>query len=85
MKQVAGSLRLDLAQYRELAAFAQFGSDLDKSTQAQLARGHAWSSCSSRASTRPMPVEQQVLSSSPPPTATWTTSTSPMCSRSSRR
>src|ERR1700704_4297263 len=39
MKQVAGSLRLDLAQYRELAAFAQFGSDLDKATQAQLARG----------------------------------------------
>lgn len=39
MKQVAGSLRLDLAQYRELAAFAQFGSDLDKATQQQLARG----------------------------------------------
>src|SRR5947208_8657380 len=39
MKQVAGTLRLDLAQYRELAAFAQFGSDLDKTTQAQLARG----------------------------------------------
>src|SRR3989475_4608150 len=39
MKQVAGSLRLDLAQYRELAAFAQFGSDLDKATQAQLSRG----------------------------------------------
>ena len=39
MKQVAGTLKLDLAQYRELAAFAQFGSDLDKSTQAQLDRG----------------------------------------------
>ena len=39
MKQVAGTLRLDLAQYRELAAFAQFGSELDKATQAQLARG----------------------------------------------
>ena len=39
MKQIAGSLRLDLAQYRELAAFAQFGSDLDKATQRQLARG----------------------------------------------
>src|SRR5258707_6183301 len=39
MKQVAGTLRLDMAQYRELAAFAQFGSDLDKATQAQLARG----------------------------------------------
>ena len=41
MRQVAGSLRLDLAQYRELAAFAQFGSDLDKATQAQLNRGRA--------------------------------------------
>ncbi len=39
MRQVAGTLRLELAQYRELAAFAQFGSDLDKATQAQLARG----------------------------------------------
>ena len=39
MRQVAGSLRLDLAQYRELAAFAQFGCDLDKSSQAQLNRG----------------------------------------------
>src|SRR5690606_22973711 len=39
MKKVAGGLRLDLAQYRELAAFAQFGSDLDKATQARLARG----------------------------------------------
>ena len=39
MRQVAGSLRLDLAQYRELAAFAQFGSELDKATQAQLTRG----------------------------------------------
>ena len=39
MRQVAGSLKLDLAQYRELAAFAQFGSDLDKATQAQLSRG----------------------------------------------
>ncbi len=39
MKKVAGSLRIDLAQYRELEAFAQFGSDLDKTTQAQLARG----------------------------------------------
>ena len=39
MKKVAGKLRLELAQYRELAAFAQFGSDLDKATQQQLARG----------------------------------------------
>jgi len=42
MKQVAGSLRLDLAQYREMAAFAQFGSDLDKATQAQLAAEAGW-------------------------------------------
>jgi len=42
MKKVAGRLRLDLAQYRELAAFAQFGSDLDKATQAQLIRGERW-------------------------------------------
>ena len=39
MRQVAGTLKLELAQYRELAAFAQFGSDLDKATQAQLNRG----------------------------------------------
>ena len=41
MKQIAGTLRLELAQYRELAAFAQFGSDLDPATQKQLARGDA--------------------------------------------
>ena len=42
MRPIAGTLRLDLAQYRELAAFAQFGSDLDKSSQAQLNRGKHW-------------------------------------------
>ena len=42
MKKVAGTLRLDLAQYRELAAFAQFGSDLDSATRAQLERGGVW-------------------------------------------
>ncbi len=51
MKQVAGTLRLELAQYRELAAFAQFGSDLDKATQQQLARGERLVESSSRAST----------------------------------
>ena len=52
MKKVAGTLRLELAQYRELAAFAQFGSDLDQATQRQLARGAApGRDCSSRAST----------------------------------
>ena len=53
MKQVAGTLRLDLAQYRELAAFAQFGSDLDKATQAKLAAAPAWSRFSSSPSTSP--------------------------------
>ena len=54
MKQVAGRLRLDLAQYRELAAFAQFGSDLDKATQQTSSRAaRAWSRSSSRAATSP--------------------------------
>jgi F-type H+/Na+-transporting ATPase subunit alpha len=61
MKQVAGTLRLDLAQYRELAAFAQFGSDLDKATQAQLARGQRLVEILKQPQYRPMDVEQQVL------------------------
>jgi F-type H+-transporting ATPase subunit alpha len=61
MKQVAGTLRLDLAQYRELAAFAQFGSDLDRSTQAQLARGQRLVEILKQPQYRPMDVEQQVL------------------------
>src|SRR2546429_5934262 len=61
MKQVAGSLRLDLAQYRELAAFAQFGSDLDKATQAQLARGQRLIEILKQAQYQPMDVEKQVL------------------------
>src|SRR5205823_682835 len=61
MKQVAGTLRLDLAQYRELAAFAQFGSDLDKATQAQLARGQRLTEILKQPQYKPMPVEQQVL------------------------
>ena len=61
MKQVAGTLRLDLAQYRELAAFAQFGSDLDKATQAQLARGQRLIEILKQPQYRPMNVEQQVL------------------------
>lgn len=60
MKQVAGTLRLDLAQYRELAAFAQFGSDLDKNTQATLARGQRLSEILKQGQYSPMPVEQQV-------------------------
>jgi F-type H+-transporting ATPase subunit alpha len=62
MKQVAGSLRLDLAQYRELAAFAQFGSDLDKTTQAQLARGERLVEILKQGQFQPMDVELQIAS-----------------------
>jgi F-type H+-transporting ATPase subunit alpha len=61
MKQVAGTLRLDLAQYRELAAFAQFGSDLDKATLAQLNRGQRMVELLKQDQYVPMPVEQQIL------------------------
>jgi len=61
MKQVAGSLRLDLAQYREMAAFAQFGSDLDKATQAQLARGSRLVEILKQPQYRPLSVEKQIL------------------------
>jgi F-type H+/Na+-transporting ATPase subunit alpha len=60
MKKVAGRLRLDLAQYRELAAFAQFGSDLDKATQAQLTRGERMVEILKQPQYRPLPVEYQV-------------------------
>ena len=60
MRQVAGTLRLDLAQYRELAAFAQFGSDLDKSTQAQLTRGARLVEILKQGQYAPLPVERQV-------------------------
>ena len=62
MRQVAGRLRLDLAQYRALAAFAQFGSDLDKATQAQLTRGERMVVLLKQDQYVPMPVEQQVIS-----------------------
>ncbi|MBX5476122.1 MAG: F0F1 ATP synthase subunit alpha [Clostridia bacterium] len=62
MRQVAGTLRLDLAQYRELAAFAQFGSDLDKATQARLARGQRMVELLKQPQYQPMPVEEQVAS-----------------------
>ncbi len=62
MKQVAGTLRLDLAQYRELAAFSQFGSELDKATQAQLARGARMVELLKQEQYKPMPVADQVLS-----------------------
>ncbi|MEF8888481.1 MAG: F0F1 ATP synthase subunit alpha, partial [Desulfohalobiaceae bacterium] len=60
MKKVAGTLRLDLAQYRELAAFAQFGSELDKSTQAKLERGKRMMELLKQDQYQPMPVQDQV-------------------------
>jgi F-type H+-transporting ATPase subunit alpha len=62
MKQVAGTLRLDLAQYRELAAFAQFGSDLDKATKARLDRGARLVELLKQPQYQPMPMEEQVAS-----------------------
>ena len=61
MKQVAGTLRLDLAQYREMAAFAQFGSDLDRATQMQLERGVRLVEILKQPQYRPIPNEKQVL------------------------
>jgi F-type H+-transporting ATPase subunit alpha len=61
MKQVAGTLRLELAQYRELEAFAQFGSDLDKATQAQLARGRRLVEILKQGQYEPLEVEKQIL------------------------
>jgi len=60
MRQVAGKLRLDLAQYRELAAFAQFGSDLDKATQSQLARGQRMVELLKQGQYQPLPFDRQV-------------------------
>ncbi len=60
MRQVAGTLRLDLAQYRDLAAFAQFGSDLDKATQAQLARGQRLTEILKQDQYVPQPIAKQV-------------------------
>jgi F-type H+-transporting ATPase subunit alpha len=61
MKQVAGTLRLDLAQYRELAVFAQFGSDLDKATQSQLNRGKRLVEILKQDQYRPIRVEKQIV------------------------
>jgi F-type H+-transporting ATPase subunit alpha len=61
MRQVAGRLRLDLAQYRELAAFAQFGSELDRATQQQLARGQRMVEVLKQGQYTPLPVDKQVL------------------------
>jgi F-type H+-transporting ATPase subunit alpha len=62
MKKIAGSLRLDLAQFRELAAFAQFGSDLDKATQRQLARGERLLEILKQGQFAPLPVGLQIVS-----------------------
>ena len=61
MKQVAGTLRLDLAQYREVAAFAQFGSEMDKATQQQLRRGERMVEILKQDQYAPLPTEKQVL------------------------
>jgi F-type H+-transporting ATPase subunit alpha len=61
MRSIAGTLRLDLAQYRELAAFAQFGSDLDKASQDQLNRGRRLVEILKQGQYQPLPVEKQVL------------------------
>jgi F-type H+/Na+-transporting ATPase subunit alpha len=60
MRQIAGKLRLDLAQFRELAAFAQFGSDLDKATQQQLARGQRMVEVLKQKQYVPLPIERQI-------------------------
>jgi len=61
MRQVAGTMRLDLAQYRELAAFAQFGSDLDKTSLNQLNRGRRLVEILKQGQLEPLPVEKQIL------------------------
>jgi F-type H+-transporting ATPase subunit alpha len=61
MRQVAGTLKLDLAQFRELAAFAQFGSDLDKVTQNQLNRGQRLTEILKQPQFSPLPTEKQII------------------------
>ena len=61
MRQIAGAMRLELAQYRELAAFAQFGSDLDKASQAQLNRGRRLVEILKQGQFQPLPVEKQIV------------------------
>ena len=61
MRQIAGPLRLELAQFRELAAFAQFGADLDKSSQAQLNRGRRLTEVLKQSQYQPLPVEKQIM------------------------
>jgi F-type H+-transporting ATPase subunit alpha len=61
MKQTSGTLKLDLAQFRELEAFATFGSELDRVSQAQLDRGYRLTEILKQPQNQPMPVEEQVL------------------------
>src|SRR5205807_4637043 len=61
MKSIAGGMRLDLAQYRELAAFAQFGSDLDKASQQQLNRGKHLTEILKQGQYQPLPLEKQIM------------------------
>ena len=61
MKQVAGTLKLDLAQFRDLAAFAQFGSDLDRATKARIDRGQRQQEIIKQKQYQPMPVEHQIM------------------------
>ena len=84
MRKVAGRLKLDLSQYRELEAFAQFGSDLDADTQRTLARGERLVTTLNQAERQPAAGRGPGASrSTPPPTATWTASTSTACPTSS--
>jgi F-type H+-transporting ATPase subunit alpha len=75
MKKVAGQLRVSLAQYREMAAFAQFGSDLDKATQEQLANGERMTEILKQPQYKPLPMEEQVVSiyaaTPKPPRPSW--------------
>jgi hypothetical protein len=74
MKKVSGSIKLELAQYREMAAFAQFGSDLDASTQKLLNRGARLTELLKQKQYSPLPFEEQTARSSPAPMAIWTAS-----------
>ena len=83
MKSVAGRLRLDLAQYRELEAFAAFGSDLDAASKAQLERGARMVELLKQAQYAPFAVEEQVVSIWAGTTGRWTTSRSTTSAASS--
>ena len=79
MKQVAGTMRLDLAQYRELAAFAQFGSDLDKSTKQKLERGARLVELLKQPQYQPMPTQEQVVSMYAATAVSWMMCRLPLC------